>query len=109
MIQFSLLPESNKSRIFWVVSVPLAITAWIFFMSPLRDWIKKTREDLGYLKLNYPNDRHLRRAYLRLLIKCTFKKPKHKEAETTDDSPFTVLELVDRRMKKVYFNSGSSV
>lgn len=46
-----LIPHPN--RIFWVVSVPLALFAWIWFMTSLPTWLNQTRKDLKDPQLAY--------------------------------------------------------
>lgn len=99
--------DTEKFWIFWTVSVPLGILAWIWFISPLRGWISKTRDDFRRLKTD--NRYGDRRDYLKYLFKARIKESKPKQEVVPKRYSETPQALVHQRMKKKYYTSESAV
>ncbi|OTB00349.1 hypothetical protein M426DRAFT_238257 [Hypoxylon sp. CI-4A] len=98
--------DTEKFWIFWAVSVPLGIMAWIWFLSGLREFVQQTMQDLE--RLSSSRDK---RAYLRALfgelskrnIKGIFRLPwskahGHQIANTPEES-VAPIALVNKRLK----------
>jgi hypothetical protein len=85
---------SSCARIFWAVSVPLAVIAYIWFVSPLPEWYKQTFKD--FRRISTPRGRW---EYLKLAFRYKQVAKSVKRREESSAQAATPAELARARRK----------